>query len=557
MEDVVKISILGGLDEEGKNLNVVEINDDIFVVQCGVMVPDKTMPGIDYVIPRFDYLIENKHRVKAYLLLHGHDDEVGALAYIYPEVPAPIYGSQATLTMLEIFTKHVKKDPSMFELHPVEPSSTFKVAGRTINYFHTAHNVVDSSGVAIETNIGNIVFTGDFVVENAANPSYLHDMATIGRIAEKPTLVMLTDSTYADRPGYTAPLYKLTPKIEDAFKSAGGRIFVAVKSTNLYNIEEIIKLTIKYRKKIMWYDPATKSTIDSIQAAGHLRIPQDNYSPIDDIVRLRDQDIVVLVSGFGSSLYRKIALLASENNDDKRIRLKPTDLFIIAAPSNDFTEIEYTDAADELYRCGCSVINISKKEFLRMHASEEDLKTMAAMLKPKYYIPVKGYYKELLSNAMLALSMGLNLSHLNVFVAENGNTIYLSSTRGYIDNEKIVHGDLLIDGGGYNDISSEVLKERQELEDGVVLMAITISKKEHKVLAGPDVQIRGFLYTREADMVIRESSKTFRQVVETFLANGGPYNVAEIKQNVSASTAKLIRRLVGKEPQILIIIDEI
>lgn len=557
MSDVVKITVLGGLDEEGKNLNVVEINNDIFVVQCGVMIPDKTMPGVDYVIPRYDYLVENKERVKAYLLLHGHDDEVGALAYIYKHVPAPIYGTKATLAMLGIFTKHVKLDPHMYNLNPVEPSGTIEIAGRKIHFFHTAHNVVDSNGIAIETDLGNIVFTGDFVVENAAKPSYLHDLATIGRIAEKPTLAMLSDSTYAERPGYTAPLYKLTPKIEDDFKSADGRIFVAVKSTNLYNIEEIIDLTIKYRKKIMWYDQTTSTTIDSIQAAGHLKIPKENYALIDDVVRLKDQDIVILVSGYGSSLYRKIALLASGNNDDKRIKIKESDLFIIAAPSSDFTEIEYTDAADELYRSGCHVVNISKKEFLRMHASEEDLKMMAATLKPKFYIPLKGYFKELLANAQLALSMGLNLSHNNVFVIENGNTVILDSNGGRIDSNKVVHGDLMIDGGGNNGISASVIEERKELEDGIVLMAITISKKEHKIVAGPDVQIRGFLYTREADMVIRESIKNFRTTVEQFLANSGPYNLNEIKQNVSAAASKIIRRLVGKEPQILVIIDEI
>ncbi|MDY6429704.1 MAG: ribonuclease J [Bacilli bacterium] len=557
MADNVKISILGGLDEEGKNLNVVEINNDIFVVQCGVMIPDKTLPGIDYVIPRIDYLIENKERIKAYFLLHGHDDEVGALAYIYDQVPAPIYGSKATLTMLKIFTKHVKKDPSMYKFVEVQPSSTFTVAERKISYFHTAHNIVDSSGIAIQTSLGNIVFTGDFVVENSANPSYLHDIAMISRIAEEPTLALLSDSTYAGRSGYTAPLYKLTSKIEHVFKNSEGRIFVAVKSSNLYNIEEVIELTKKYRKKILWYDAATATTIDAMQQIGHLQIPRDNYAPIGDIVRLRNQDIVVLVTGFGSNLYRKIALLASGNNDDKRISLIPEDTFIIAAPSSDLTEVEYTDAADELYRCGCEVLNISKKEFLRMHASEEDLKTLACLFKPKYYIPIKGFYKELLDNAMLALSMGLNLSHSNVFVAENGDTISLTENGGVLEKEKVIHGDLMIDGGDYSDISEQVIKERNELEDGVIILAMQISRVQHKIIAGPDVQIRGFLYSREADMVIRETSKSFVTIVEQFLENEGPYNLEEIQQNVSVATLKVIRKLLGKEPEVIVLIDEI
>ena len=555
MNDKIRIFALGGLDEEGKNLLVLEINGDIFVIECGVMVPDKTMPGVDYVIPQYDYLVEHKDKIKAYFLLHGHDDEIGALAYIYPQAPAPIYGSKVTLTMLQLFTQHVKKDPSMYDLHEVAPTSTFMIAGREINFFHTAHNIADSSGLAIATSYGNIVYTGDFVIENSASASYLNDMNAIARIAEKPTLALLSESMYSSRPGYTAPLYKLTSHISEIFKSTEGRIFVSLSSTNLFNVDEIINLTVLNKKKLICYDAATLSMLKAMQAAGSTKIPTDNFASLDDILRLRDQDIVVLMTGFGSRLFHKIALLASSQNEDRRIKLKPTDHFIVASTPNDNTEIDYTDAADELFRTGAHITLISKKHFVKMHASEEDLKMMASILKPKYYIPVKGFYKDLLHNAMLSLSMGISLTHRNVFVIENGISVLIDENGGRIFDEKITHGDLMIDGSGVGDVSKNVLEDRQKLADGIVLMAITIDPFTKTIAAGPDVQMRGFLVQKEADILNREVTKVFIQTVEEFLGKPN-YSLEEMRQNVYERCLRLIRRLTSREPMVVPLIVE-
>ena len=557
MNDKIRIFGLGGLDEEGKNLFVIEINQDIFVVECGVMVPDKTMPGIDYVIPRYDYLVANKNRVRAYFLLHGHDDEIGALAYIYEKVPAPIYGSKVTLQMLKIFTQHVKKDPSMYELHEVPPTSTFKILGREINYFHTAHNIADSSGIAIETSYGNIVFTSDFVIENSASPSYLCDMNAIARISEKPTLALMSESVYSGRPGYTAPNYKLKGHISEIFKSAEGRIFVALFSTNLYNVEEVINEAIANKKKLICYDAATLSMLKAAQGAGSLAIPPDNFASLDDVLRFRDRDIVLLMTGFGSRLFHKIALLAAGENEDRRIKIKPEDNFIVASTPSDNTEIEYTDAADELFRTGCKVTLIPKKKFVKMHASEEDLKMMASILKPKYYIPVKGFYKDLLHNAMLALSMGINLTHRNVFVVENGMSVLIDENGGRVFDEHIPHGDLMIDGAGVGDVSSNVLEDRRKLADGVVIVAATISELGQRIVAGPDVQMRGFLIMKEADILEREVNKVTTATLQEFLAKP-IFNLDEIRQNVYEKVLRLIRRVTGKEPMVvpLIVVSE-
>jgi ribonuclease J len=286
-------------------------------------------------------------------------------------------------------------------------------------------------------------------------------------------------------------------------------------------------------------------------------IPRNNYAPIDDILRLRDQDIIVLLSGFGAKLYNKIALLAANSQEDKRIKIKPDDTFIVASPANDNTEIEATDAVDELFRSGCHVTNITKKVFKNMHASEEDLKMMISMFKPKYYIPVKGFYKDLLRNGLVALSMGIGLSHQNVFVVENGVSVIIDEKGAKIVDEKIPHGDLLIDGMGIGDMGANVIDDRTKLAEGVVVLALTVSRKEKRIVAGPDVQMRGFVFVKDADMILKDVSKIFVATVEEFLSSKMIYNLDEIKQNVYEKCLRAIRRQTGKEPMVLPLIVEV
>lgn len=556
MNDKIRIFTLGGLDEDGKNCTIVEINQDIFVVDCGVKYPDKNMPGIDFVIGDFTYLRENKNRVKAYFLLHGHEDQMGALAYLWDEVPAPIYGSQVTLTMFRIFTKNIGKNPNRYNLQFVAPTSSFRVASRDIAFFQTAHNIAQSSGIAISTSYGNIVITGDFVVENNANKNYLHDLQAIAHISEKPTLVLMNESVYAGKSGYTAPNYKLTRLIEREVKDASGRIFVALFNTNFYNIDEVISLAIVSHKKIIPYDEETKQSIEAMQSCGQLIIPRENYASIDDINRLRAIDILVLMLGSGAKLYNKIALLAAKENENRQVSLNETDTFIFACPSNDNTEIEATDALDECYRTGCNVIGINKKQFLKMHASEEDLKMMISLFKPKYYIPIKGYFKDLLDNAEVALSMGINLNHSNVFLLENGLSWLYDEKGAHLFDEKIPHGDIMIDGIGVGDVQASVIADRQKLAEGVVVLSLAISRKEHRVIAGPDVQLKGLTTNRDSEIVARELSQVFLNNVESHLEDAH-FDLNVAKQDAYEKCLRAIRRETGKEPMVLPLIIEI
>ena len=557
MSDNVRIVGLGGMDEEGKECVVVEINEDIFVIDCGIREPDRTMPGIDYVIPRFDYLEENKSRVRAYFLLHGHDEAMGAIVYLYEKVPAPIYCTNVTKAMVCNFAKHTNKDVSSFQWNIIPPTSSVIVAKRKIDFFHTAHNIADSCGVAIHTDKGNIVYTDDFVIENNATPSFLFDSRAVGKIADSPTLLLMTESLYASRAGYTAPNYRLLPLLQQDFKAASGRIFVSLFSNNLFNIGEIVNLAIECHKKIIPYDDLAQEILETMEQCGQLKIPAASRASLDSLLRLKDQDIVVIMSAFGAKLFRKIALLASGENEDKRVKLRPEDTFFCCSPSSDNTELEYTDAIDEVYRTGCKVVNISKKAFLKMHASQEDIKTMISMLRPKYYLPVRGLYKDLLANCMVALGMGVGLNHANVFLVENGVSVLIDEKGARIFDEKIPHGDIMIDGSGIGDVSEKVLEDRQELAEGVVILAITVSRSLRKIIAGPDVQMRGFVYAKDADLIERDACKVFVSTVQEYLDKKDAVNMEEMKQNVYEKCLRTIRRQTGKEPMVLPLIIEI
>ncbi|MDY0345081.1 MAG: ribonuclease J [Bacilli bacterium] len=557
MEDKIKVFALGGLDEDGKNLQVVEINNDIFVIECGIRFPDKTTPGIDYIIPDYDYLRRNKQRVKAYILTHGHDDEIGALPYIHKEVPAPIYGSDVTLIMVRSFFDHIHFDASKLDLRIVKPTSDVVISGRTFHFFHTAHNIAESMGVAIETTLGNIVFTGDYVVENNASEDYLHDMNAIARIAEKETVLLMTESNYADRLGYTAPKYKITPVLSQFIEEVKGRLFIALFSRNIYNIDEVINLAVKTRKKIAFYDSETAEIFKDMQKVNQLIIPKYNFVNIEDINRVRAGETIVLMCGFGDRLFKKIATLANGLQEDRRIVLTSDDTFVVAAPASPNVEAIATAAIDDLYRSGVKVRALGKKDILKMHASEEDIKMVVATLKPKYYLPVKGSYRHLLANAQLVLGMGLKLSHQNVFVLDNGMVLEITKERARILQESVKVGDLLIDGKGIGDVEGGVITERQKLsDDGVIVLGVTISKSKRQVIAGPDVQMRGFVFLKDSDTILKEVTKIFLNAVKDGL-NKPNYRISDVQNSANDAIIRYVRRANGKNPMVLPLIIEI
>lgn len=552
MSETIKIFALGGMDENGKCLYVIEVNADIFVVECGLKYPDRTNPGVDAIISDYSYLKENKDRVKAYIITHGHDDQIGSLPFVYRDVPAPIYASEATIAIIKAYTKRLTLDIP-YQFMPIKPTGTVTIAGREFDFFQTVHAIMDSSGFAMSTDQGYIVYSGDFIVEYNSNKNYKFDMPALARIAEKNILLLMSESSGADKPGYTSPDHRLTPHIANVIQEAKGRVFISLYNQSVYNLEEVLTVCLSLNKKIIFYDDETANFIKTFTDFGGIVIPKNNLSSIDDLLRIRAQDVVVIMMGPGERVYNKIAELATGELDDKRVVLGPEDTFIVACPSAPAFEVLATDAVDELYRTGVNVVNIKRKQIAAMHAQEEDLKMMISLLKPHFYLPIKGDYRQLIANAKLAFGMGVGLSHNNIFVLDNGMVLAISEGKGRvlnaIDNIKV--GDVLIDGIGIGDVSSTVITERQKLsDDGVIVMAVTVSKSAKKIVAGPDVQMRGFVFVKESDNILKEITNIFINGVNDFLTNPRS-SWDDAKIGIADKALRFVRRETGKNPLIL------
>lgn len=553
MGDKIKIFALGGLDEHGKNMYIIEINEDIFVFEAGLKYPDKTSPGIDFIIPHHEYLITNKSRVRAYFVSHGHDDQFGAIPFIYKQVPAPIYTTKASGMMLERFSKRVGVNLK-YDLRIIEPSSFQDIAKRRFTFFQTTHSAMQSFGVAIDTTQGAIVYSGDFIVEYTNSSRYKLDLNSIAKIAEKDVLCLLSESSAAEKPGYTSPNHRLTPQIDPIFRDIKGRIFIALYDQSTYNIEELVQVCMQYKRKIAFYDPLTEEYFKDFAKAGLALIDERNIISNDDLLRARDQDICILMLGTGERIFDKILALAHKENADKKIVLTKDDTFIMSLQAPATLEVVATEALDTLYTTGCSVVNITRKVIANMHAQEEDLRMLLSLLKPKYYLPIKGLYRQQIANAQLALHSGLKFSHHNIFLLDNGVSVEFNEGHARVKAHAldiIANGDVLVDGTGIGDINRGVIEDRQRLsEDGIIIMALAINYDERTITAGPDVQMRGFVYVKDSEQLLKQIRNIFVTTANEYLAMKNFEIDATIKE-VQTRVEKYIYRETRRNPMIL------
>ncbi|HAV19659.1 MAG TPA: hypothetical protein DCX17_01360 [Firmicutes bacterium] len=558
MSQRIRVFALGGLDENGKCLFVIEIDNDIFIIEAGLKYPDVTNPGIDAIIPNIAYLKQNKNKVRAYIITHGHDDQMGALPYIYRHVPAPIYGSSATIALIKQYSQSIV--PAVkFEFVPIKPTDHVTIAGYHFDFYQTVHAIMDTSGFALETVYGNIVYTGDFIIEHNSNKNYKHDFNALAKIAERDTLLLMTESSGADKPGYTSPNHRLAPHLALPFQEATSRIFIALYNQSVYNLEEAIEFAFSQGKKILFYDNETEDYIRTFQNFGSLSLPKERVVLRENHLRMPPQDLVILMMAPGEKIYKKIAELAIGENDDKTFKINTTDTFIVAAPSAPNIEILASNAIDDLYRTGASVVNITRKKITSMHAQEEDIKTMISLLKPKFYMPIKGEYVQHVANAKLAVSLGIGLNHMNTFLMDNGMILEINEGKARVlshEMDMIATGDVLIDGLGVGDVRKDVITERQQLaDDGVIVMGITISRKMKQIVAGPDVQMRGFVFVRDSDNVMKELTNIFKESIGEYFSKPA-MTLEEARTLVIEKSWRFIKRETGKRPIVIpIIID--
>jgi len=556
--DKIRIVMLGGQDEQYKAMTAVEINNDIFVIEAGFRLPDKTKPGIDFIIPRYDYLVENKDRVKGYFITHGYDAVFGALFYIFDKVPAPIYCTRTTSDFMRGFCKHFKLDIAKLPINIVKTDDDIIINNRKISLFGVTSNFAESIGISIATDQGSIVYMSNAVAHNDFEPGFTPDKRKISKILqENRTLVLLLDSFNANKPGYCSPDYRLLHVLKTDIFDRPGRVFLAIERPNLFNIIECLNSAITHGRKIIPYDIYSTELIELLKNEGFLHLQRDTVASIEDVNRLRPQDVCVFITGFGRKLDDKIALLASKNNDEKIVFLTKNDTFVYGVHVMSENETVSTETIDELYKTDCTILRPNQKTYNIMHACEEDIKYLIATFTPKYLVPVSAPFVKLLSCAMIALNMNVGLNHNNVFIIDNGNIIEFEAGFGKVSSSKVLAGDVFVDGKGIGDIGSVVLEERQRFADeGVIVLGVTISKEKHQIVAGPDVQARGLVFLKDNEALIKEITRLFVSTVEGELAKER-YSIAYMETAIKDIVFKAVRRALNKTPTIIPIITEI
>lgn len=559
MEDIIKVSALGGLDENGRDCYVIEINNDIFVIDAGLALPDKTIPGVDYLLANAQYLISNKDRVKAYIMTHAHDENMGALKYFYDDAPAPIICTRFTKHVIETqFNFNTLRIPLEFKVIP--PTSALEIAGRKFHFFQTSHNAAYSFGVAIETSKGNIVYTSDFIVDYSVKiPAYIFDMKALSVLSERPTFLLMSESKGANHEGYCSPHHRVTPLIEKYFSNANKRIFIDCFWQNFFRISEIIDLCIENNKKIFFYNDFTRTIMKMLMEFNPSRIPVDMIVGKEDLLRVREQELVILMLGKGEELYQELIRVVDGTNEDKRIRLTKRDIFINAGLPTPTLETIATRSIDYLYRTGAEVVWIKKNQITAMHPRQDDLKFFLSVLKPRYYLPVRGNFINLMANAKLALSMGIGLNHTNVFILDNGMQLCFNELGrpSILPNNPAIMPThpILVDGSGVStNVAENIVNDRRQLSvDGVVVIAVTVSIEEKRIIAGPDCQMRGFVYVKEAEPLLKSVANIFVDEVTTALSVNNT-DFEEIKANAQERIRRFIKRENGREPMIIPII---
>ena len=559
MEDIIKVCALGGLDENGRDCYVIEINNDIFVLDAGLALPDKTIPGVDFLLANAQYIINNKDRLKAYIITHAHDENMGALKYFYDDAPAPIICTRFTKHVIETqFNFNKIQLPLNFQVIP--PTCEIVIAGRKFHFFQTSHNAAYSFGVAIETSRGNIVYTSDFIVDySVKNPAYIFDLKALSMLSEKPTFLLMSESKGATGEGYCSPHHRIYNLVEKYFKNGNRRIFIDCFWQNFFRISEIIDLCIENNKKIYFYNDFTAHIMKGLMEFDEKRIPASMIINKEDLLRVREQELVILMLGDGEELYQELIKIVDGSNEDKRIRLNKRDIFINAALATPTLETIATRSIDYLYRTGSEVVWLKKNQITAMHPRQDDLKFFLSVLKPKYYLPVRGNFVNLMANARLALSMGIGLNHTNVFILDNGMQLCFNEMgRPSIlpNNPSIMPTHpILVDGRGLStSVSENIVSDRRQLSvDGVVVIALTVSLSEKRVIAGPDCQMRGFVYVKEAEPLLKSIASIFVEEI-TLALSLDKQDFEEAKETAQERIRRFIKRENGRDPMIIPIV---
>ena len=545
----IKIFSLGGLNEIGKNMYVIEIDKDILVIDAGLKYADEQMLGIDYVIPNIDYLKENKKRVKGIFLTHGHFENFGAIQDIAESLDkVPIYGSKFTIALLkkELETKKV----STKNLIEIPAYKTLNIGHVKVFPVGLSHSIPDNLGYAIYTKDGVIFYASDFVFDATMRGHYQTDMGKLAYIGKQGVLCLMSESIYAPKSGHTSPHHRISNLIRETLSKANGRIIFNVLSSHLYRIQELFNEVSKTDRKIVIMGKKLQSIVDYATKNNYLFI---NEKCIGDLSNINDPDVVILNSNERERPYSTIYKIV--NGYDKFIKLRESDTVFLATPIYEGREKTFYKLLDDISKLDVEVVTLSKDN-LSHHASAEDLMMMMDLMKPKYYFPIKGEYRHQVANATLANQVGIPDNH--IILKENGFVASFNNGK-LVENDftKIPCGDISIDGDSSDDIGEIVLRDREMLSDnGIIVISATLSKKTKKIIAGPEILTRGFVYVKDSTDLIDQIKEICVKVInENVHENYVDYG--KIKSAIRDNLSKYLSNQTGNKPMIISVLQEI
>lgn len=545
----IKIFSLGGLNEIGKNMYVIEFDKDILVIDAGLKYADDQMLGIDYVIPNIEYLKENKKRIKGIFLTHGHFENDGAIQDIAESLSGiPIYGSKFTIALL-------KKE---LEMKKVSTKNLVEIpAYKTLNVGHVkvfpvglSHSIPDNLGYAIYTKDGVIFYASDFVFDAMMRGHYQTDMGKLAYIGKQGVLCLMAESVYANKVGHTSPNHRISSLIRETLSKAEGRIIFNVLSSHLYRIQELFNEVSKTDRKIIIMGKKLQSIVEYATQNNYLFV---DSKCIGDLSNINDPDVVIINSNDRERPYSTIYKIV--NGYDKFVKLKPRDTVFLATPIYEGREKTFYKLLDDISRLDVEVVTLSK-ENLSHHASSEDLMMMMDLMKPKYYFPIKGEYRHQVANANLAMQVGIPANH--IILKENGFVAsFVNGKLNENDFSKIPCGDISIDGDSSDDIGEVVLRDREMLSDnGIIVISATLSKKTKKIIAGPEILTRGFVYVKDSTELIEQIKEICTKViVENVHDNYVDYG--KIKSGIRENLSKYLNGQTGNKPMIISVLQEI
>lgn len=549
----VKISFLGGLNEVGKNLTVIEYNDEMIIIDCGLSFPDASMPGVDLVIPDFTYLEKNRDKLKGIFITHGHEDHIGGLSYLLRVINAPVYSTRLTLGLIECKLKEAK-GLSKVKLNTIKPDDIIKVGGFTVEAIHVNHSIPDALAFAVKCKEGTIIHTGDFKIDSTPIDGGMMNLARLGELGKEGVLCLMSDSTNAERAGYTESERKVGESFENLFRKAGSRrLIVATFASNIHRVQQIINVAASLGRKVALSGRSLENVVAIGQELGYLNVPSGIIIGIDAVKQYTDDELVIITTGSQGEPMSALTRMAM--SDHRKVSVGPNDYVIISATPIPGNEKTVGNVVNELMKLGANVVYERMYEVhVSGHACQEEQKLVLGLVKPKYFIPVHGELKHLKKHAMLGESMGVRPDH--IIMVSNGTRISLLSENDYkIDD--VPAGNVFVDGYGVGDVGSVVLRERKLLsEDGVIVVAAVVDASTGYSLSTPEISSRGFVYMKESSELFRDAQRIVERQLDRY-ADSKRRDINSLKSKIKDEMLRYMYEKTKRSPIIIPVIQEI